>query len=161
MYSASAKTREEIMDSVVYLGEAAGYSDAIVGDRREDRRYHLQLELKWKLIRRRRVLDTGIGQTIDVSSGGILFDAGCHLPEGLNVELSIAWPVLLHNVAPMQLVAAGKIVRCNGRQVAIQTMQHEFRTASVPGEHRDMLAAATHDPAMLTGTATFATFGKP
>ena len=58
-------------------------------------------------------------------------------PKGLNVELSIAWPVLLHNVAPMQLVATGKIVRCNGRQVAIQTTQHEFRTAGISAEQRN------------------------
>ena len=77
------------------------------------------------------------GKTVDVSSGGICFDAGRHLPEGLNVELSISWPVLLHNVAPMQLVATGKIVRSNGRQVAIQTTQHEFRTAGASAEQRN------------------------
>ena len=115
--------------------------DAIAGDRRQDRRYELQLEVKWKLIRRRRVLDTGTGQTIDMSSGGILFDAGRHLPEGLNVELSITWPVLLHNVAPMQLVAAGRIVRSSGRRIAIQTVQHEFRTAGIPAEPRSISAA--------------------
>jgi hypothetical protein len=160
MYSASAKIRKEIMDSTVFLREPAAQRDAIGGDRRQDRRYHLQLELKWKLIRRRRVLDTGTGQTVDVSSGGILFDAGRHLPEGLNVELSIAWPVLLHNVAPMQLVAAGKIVRGDGRRVAIQTMQHEFRTVGIPSEHRNVLAGATHNPAMRTGATMFAAFGK-
>src|SRR6266498_2226174 len=103
------------MSTNMYLGKPAADADAIAGDRRQDRRYQLQLDLKWKLIRRRRVLDTGTGQTIDLSSGGILFDAGRHLPEGLNVELSIAWPVLLHNVAPMQLVIFGRIKRCHGR----------------------------------------------
>src|SRR5712672_1930056 len=115
------------MSTNVYLGKPAPDADAIAGDRRQDRRYQLHLELKWKLIRRRRVLDTGTGQTIDLSSGGIHFDAGRHLPEGLNVELSIAWPVLLHNVAPMQLMAAGRIVRSTVRKIAIQTTQHEFR----------------------------------
>jgi hypothetical protein len=111
--------------------------DMIAGERRQDRRYELQLEVKWKLIRRRRVLDTGIGQTIDMSSGGILFDAGRNLPAGLNVELSVTWPVLLHNVAPMQLLAVGKIVRSVGRRVAIQTTQHEFRTVAVHAENRN------------------------
>ena len=109
------------MDSTASRARPASQSDAINGDRRLDRRYHLQLELKWKLIRRRRVLDTGTGHTIDVSSGGVLFDAGRHLPEGLNVELSISWPVLLHSVAPLQLVVAGKIVRGDGHQAAMQT----------------------------------------
>src|SRR5207247_17235 len=113
-------------------------ADTISGDRREDRRYQIQLELKWKLIRRRRVLDTGTGHTIDLSSGGILFDAGRHLPEGLNVELSLTWPVLLHNVAPMQLVVYGRIKRISGRLVAVQTTQHEFRTAGVSADYRNL-----------------------
>src|SRR5664279_235093 len=144
------------MDSTLVLGKPSVQGDAIGGERRQDRRYHLQLELKWKLIRRRRVLDTGTGQTVDVSSGGILFDAGRHLPEGLNVELSIAWPVLLHNVAPMKLVATGKIVRGDGHRVAIRTMQHEFRTVGIPSEHRNVLAGATQKPAMRAGATMFA-----
>ena len=116
------------MDSRSSRVKPAEAGDVIGGERRQNRRYHLQLELRWKLIRRRRVLDAGTGRTIDFSSGGILFDAGRHLPEGLNIELSISWPVLLHNAAPMQLVMTGKIVRATSQNVAIQTAQHEFRT---------------------------------
>jgi len=148
------------MESTVFWGKPPGESDAINGDRRQDRRYHLQLDLKWKLIRRRRVLDTGVGQTVDISSGGIRFDAGRHLPEGLNVEVSITWPVLLHNVAPMQLVASGKIVRSDGRTIAVATVQHEFRTAGAPSEQHDVVAMAAHDPAVLTRAAMFGAFGK-
>jgi hypothetical protein len=134
--------------------------DAIAGDRRQDKRYEIQLEVKWKLIRRRRVLDTGTGQTIDMSSGGILFDAGRHLPEGLNVELSITWPVLLHNVAPMQLMASGRIVRSTGRKVAIQTTQHEFRTAGMPAEQRNTPAKSNSFPPNVSGASFFSTLGK-
>lgn len=136
-------------------------ADSIAGDRRQDRRYQLQLELKWKLIRRRRVLDSGVGHTINLSSGGILFDAGRKLPEGLNVELSLTWPVLLHNVAPMQLVVAGRIKRSNGRLVAIQTVQHEFRTAGGSTEQRTLAAAApTRPPAILTSREVLGALGK-
>jgi hypothetical protein len=145
------------MDSTGFWGKSGG--DQIAGDRRQDRRYQLQLECKWKLIRRRKVLDTGIGRTVDVSSGGLLFDAGRHLPEGLNVELSIAWPVLLHNVAPMQLVASGKIVRSNGRHAAIQTVAHEFRTTGIPADQRQT-PNGSHDPAVLSNPATFAVLGR-
>ena len=134
--------------------------DAIAGDRRQDRRYELQLDVKWKLIRRRRVLDTGTGQTIDMSSGGILFDAGRHLPEGLNVELSITWPVLLHNVAPMQLKASGRIVRSTGRKVAIQTTAHEFRTAGLSAENRNSISNAPRNPPIIASSATFAMLAK-
>jgi c-di-GMP-binding flagellar brake protein YcgR len=131
-------------------------SDAIAGDRRQDRRYEIQLDVKWKLIRRRRVLDTGTGQTVDMSSGGILFDAGRHLPEGLNVELSITWPVLLHNVAPMQLLASGKIVRSTGRKVAIQTVQHEFRTVGISAEQRSTMPQGGRQPPVSNRSAFIA-----
>jgi hypothetical protein len=103
--------------------------EQIQGDRRFDRRYGIALPVRWKLIRRRKVLDTGTGETLDLSSGGILFEAGRELPLGLNVELSIAWPALLHNVAPMQLFVSGRIVRTNGGRIAIHMSQHEFRTS--------------------------------
>lgn len=112
-------------------------ADQIAEDRREDRRYTIELELKYKLIRRRRVLEVGKGFTVDLSSGGILFEAEHPLPIGLNVELLIDWPVLLHNIAPMRLLVTGKIVRGTGNRIAIQTQQHEFRTQgsqSVPSE---------------------------
>jgi hypothetical protein len=142
------------------LKQSEKQGESIAGDRRADRRYGLHLDLKWKLIRRRRILDSGTGNTIDLSSGGVMFDAGRHLPEGLNVEVAISWPVLLHSVAPLQLVISGRIVRAKGRHVAIRTMQHEFRTAATPGG-RDILPGGrkTVSPVMA-GPAVFATFGK-
>src|SRR5437870_3789431 len=86
-------------------------AEKIGGERRGDRRYDLSLNVRWKLIRRRRVLEMGAGITIDLSSGGILLETDRQLPIGLNVELSISWPVLLHNVAPLQLVVVGRVVR--------------------------------------------------
>lgn len=111
--------------------------DQISGDRREDRRYPIELELKYKLIRRKRVLETGVGHTIDLSSGGVFFQAEHSLPTGLNAELSITWPVLLHNVAPMRLLVIGKIVRADRTRIAIRTVQHEFRTQGGPSPHGD------------------------
>jgi hypothetical protein len=143
------------MDWAEDLNEGGG----IAGERRFDRRYQLRLELKWKLIRRRKLQDAGAGSTIDLSSGGILFDATRPLPVGLNVELSISWPVLLHNVAPMQLVVSGRIVRSSGTVAAVQVVQHEFRTVGIPSDHRQVLATAARTPgAMLS--AGFAGFNK-
>lgn len=109
---------------------AANPEGEIGGDRRAERRYELHLHVRWKLIRRRRVLDSGEGRTLDLSSGGILFDAGRPLTVGLNLELAVVWPVLLHNVAPLQLLVTGRITRCEGDRVAVVTSQHEFRTLS-------------------------------
>ena len=118
------------------------HTDAIAGDRRNDRRYEIQLELRWKLIRRRRLIESGTGYTMDLSSGGILFDAGRQLPAGLNVELSVSWPVMLHNVAPLQLIVSGRIVRSTGTRAAIRMTQHEFRTIGATSELRVAAASA-------------------
>jgi hypothetical protein len=123
--------------------------EGIHGDRRYDRRYDIVLDLRWKLVRRRKVLEAGTGTTIDLSSGGILFEAGRQLPVGMNVELAIAWPALLHNVAPMQLVVSGRIVRTNGSRTAVHMVQHEFRTAGVAQEHR---AAPALRPELMTSS---------
>src|SRR4051794_30334232 len=101
-------------------------------ERRYDRRYRIALDLRWKLVRRRKVLDSGKGATVDLSSGGILFYSGRELPAGEGVEVSISWPALLHNTAPMLLVVSGRVVRSSAGRTAIQIAHHEFRTAGVP-----------------------------
>jgi len=133
-----------MMDAAMDWDEAIQEFDTIAGDRRRDKRYELELALRWKLIRRRRLLESGEGRTLDLSSGGILFDAGRPLPAGLNVELSVTWPVMLHNVAPLQLVVYGKIVRSAGRQTAIRMVQHELRTVGTAVERRLPLAKTAY-----------------
>jgi hypothetical protein len=119
----------------------------IGGDRRNDRRYQVALDLRWKLIRRRKVLSTGEGRTVDLSSGGVFFDSGRVLPVGLDAELSIAWPIRLNNVAPLQLVVSGRIVRTSGNMAAIRIVQREFRTM---GSAEPRRTDAPGQPAVLT-----------
>ena len=131
-----------------WAGEAEK-TESINGDRRKDRRYSIHLDLRWKLIRRRRVLETGVGQTVDLSSGGILFVSGRTLPVGLNVELAITWPVLLRNEAPMQLIVSGRIVRTSPGGTAVEMAQHEFRTMSTSSEQRGKQGSTSSSPSML------------
>jgi hypothetical protein len=128
-------------------------TEGINGERRGDRRYGIHLDLRWKLIRRRRVLDSGTGHTVDLSSGGILFNPGRQLPVGLNVELSISWPVLLRNVAPLQLIVSGKIVRGSQNRAAIAMIQHEFRTSGISAEQRAAIKSPTRTPSALLNSA--------
>jgi hypothetical protein len=123
-------------------------TESINGDRRKDRRYGIHLDLRWKLIRRRRVLETGVGQTVDLSSGGIFFVPGRTLPVGLNVELAITWPVLLRNEAPMQLIVSGRIVRTSPNGTAVEMAQHEFRTMGTASE-RGRQGSTPPSPSML------------
>ena len=118
-------------------------TESIAGDRRSHRRYPILLDMRWKLIHRKRVLDTGTGRTLDLSRGGIRFETSRPLPAGLNVQLAVAWPVLLHNKAPMQLVVQGRIVRSEDGRIAIRMTQHEFRTVGMPANHCSAPSPAT------------------
>ncbi|HTX39604.1 MAG TPA: PilZ domain-containing protein [Bryobacteraceae bacterium] len=121
-------------------------NEQIGGERRSDRRYEISLDLRWKVLRRKRTLDSGMGRTIDISSGGIFFETGRKLPVGLKVQLSISWPVLLHNSSPLQLTASGRIVRSDNQRAAIEIIQHEFRTAGVSADQRGTLSASARAP---------------
>jgi hypothetical protein len=101
-------------------------------DRRAGRRYGIRLDVEWKLVHRNRVLAEGTGRTRDVSSHGVSFEVGAHVASGKRherLELSIAWPVLLHEIAPIRLVASGQIVRWDGTCAALRIRRYEFRTA--------------------------------
>ena len=119
---------------------AAGFTE-----RRTGRRYGLKLDLNWKLIRRKKVLDSGAGHTIDLSRDGILFDAGRPIPGRLNVELTVVWPVRLHNVEPLELFVTGRVVRSTGHRVAIRMTQHSIRKAAASANHRGASHAAATD----------------
>jgi hypothetical protein len=152
---------DEDKDSMNESGDEVKLTEEINGERRNDRRYGIRLDLRWKLVRRRRVLDSGVGYTVDLSSGGILFDPGRQLPLGLNVELSISWPVLLGNVAPLQLIVSGKIVRGGENRIAIAMLQHEFRTSGISAEQRAARNTPTRTPSALLGSASsMASFDK-
>src|SRR6185369_6443106 len=97
-------------------------------DRRDDRRYPIELELRYKVIARSRMQLNGGGKTLNMSSGGVLFGGDQSLPAGAFVELSIHWPVLLQDTCPLTLLIVGRVVRCENHTVAVKTSRYEFIT---------------------------------
>ena len=97
-------------------------------DRREDRRYPIELELKYKVVARSRTPVEGGGRTVNMSSGGVLFGGEQSLPAGAFVELSINWPVLLQNSRPLTLLIMGRVVRSDNNRVAVKMNRYEFMT---------------------------------
>jgi hypothetical protein len=126
--------RQKRIESINEWDEQLKAIERIPGDRRVDRRYDLKLELCWNLMRGRRIIDSGSGISVNLSSGGILFDAGRTLPLGFNVKLFISWPVLLNNTVPLHLIVSGRILRIASNYVVIRMGQHEFHTAAHPAE---------------------------
>ncbi|MGA2271175.1 MAG: hypothetical protein ABSH44_22125 [Bryobacteraceae bacterium] len=83
---------------------------------------------------------SGVGQTLNIGSGGILFTTEERLPMGRLVELSVNWPVRLGGSCPLQFVAVGKVVRSDPTRAAVRIERYQFKTRA----SRAMIAAADH-----------------
>jgi len=71
--------------------------------------------------------NTGEGRVIDMSSTGIAFTTESLLRKNTRVELRIQWPVRLEGDAPVELFAAGKVVRAEPARAALQYDKIAFR----------------------------------
>jgi hypothetical protein len=102
-------------------------------DQRARDRYPISLELQYKLLRGGRVEQVGTGITLNISSGGVLFETDDRLPQRGLVEVAMQWPYLLQGVCGLKLVMRGHIVRSGGnlRETALRAEFREFRTAGV------------------------------
>jgi hypothetical protein len=97
-------------------------------DRRSKRRFTMEREIKYRVLDQDRIIAVGIGKTFNLSSNGVAFATEHELPAQAFVELSIAWPALLENRCPLQLVGFGRVLRCANGRVAATIEQYEFRT---------------------------------
>src|SRR5579863_6609147 len=91
-----------------------------VTDRRSRRRFSLRLAVRYRLIQPRLPLDRDMaGESLNLSSTGLLFTAGEALLPGQVVEVFIDWPIRLHNGVRLTLVVEGTIVRSAGNHAAM------------------------------------------
>jgi hypothetical protein len=97
-------------------------------ERRTKRRFQIEQEVKYKMLYGQRIAETGVGRTINISSGGVWFSTESMLTSGMPVELSMNWPVLLNDSCPMKLMIYGCVVRSNERGAAVAIERYEFRT---------------------------------
>ena len=97
-------------------------------ERRVKRRFHIDQEVKYKMLYGQRIAETGVGRTTNISSGGVWITTESMLTSGLPVELSMSWPVLLNDSCPMKLMIYGCVVRSNEKGAAVAIERYEFRT---------------------------------
>lgn len=106
-----------------------GRTDIIHGDRRTERRYQHEMELRFSYKPRGDgAIEFGSGQTMDLSRGAVRFMTETPPPDGANVELRIAWPFLLQNVCPLELVVRGTTMTTKDRGTVLTMNHYEFRT---------------------------------
>jgi hypothetical protein len=97
-------------------------------ERRLKRRFHIEQDVRYKMLYGQRIAETGVGRTANISSGGVWFTTETMLTSGMPVELSMSWPVLLNDSCPMKLMIYGCVVRSNERGAAVAIERYEFRT---------------------------------
>jgi PilZ domain len=110
---------------------AGNVAEAHKSDKRTHQRYPISLDLEYKLLHRGQVQGLGFGRTVNISSGGVLIEVIDIMPRGRLIELVVNWPFLLEGVCPLKLIVHGRVVRTDGRAVAVKAKHHEFRTAGV------------------------------
>jgi hypothetical protein len=96
------------------------------GDRRINRRYPIIVDLEYRVVQNNEVVQSGIGRSIDLSTGGVLFESQTALMVGTEIEVSIAWPVRLHDAVALNLCISGKVARTDGQHHAVSIEDHEF-----------------------------------
>ena len=97
-------------------------------DRRLTSRFPVKQEIRYRMMVSRTVAKSGVGMTLDISSGGILFTTKEELPIGRLVEIAMHWPARLNGTCPLQFVASGRVLRSNGNTAAVRIQRYEFRT---------------------------------
>jgi hypothetical protein len=118
-----------------------GRTGIIHGDRRNDRRYQYEMELKFSYTLGG-AMHFGSGRTVDLSRGAVRFVADNPPPDGADVELRIAWPFLLQNVCPLELVVRGITTTSSERGTVLAMSHYEFRTCG----QRSFMQAVTGAP---------------
>jgi hypothetical protein len=108
-------------------------------DRRETNRFPVREEVRYRVLHAKGSPASGVGKTLDIGSGGILFTTEERLPMGRLVEVAVNWPVRLDGACPLQFVAVGKVVRSEATQAAVRIARYEFKTR---GSNRAAAAAA-------------------
>jgi hypothetical protein len=107
---------------------AARLLEGSPAEHRSHQRYPIKLEVEYRVLKKGRV-ERGFGRTLNISSGGVFFETKSSVPPNGPIELLLNWPFLLEGTCPLKLVMRGRIVRTDGKGVAIKFKHHEFRTA--------------------------------
>jgi hypothetical protein len=97
-------------------------------DHRSNRRYPVDAVVEYAVVLPNRKVITGVGETVNLSSGGVLFQSEVPLPSGVAIELAIAWPARLESLAGMNLYVTGTTLRTQGNCTAVSIHRCEFRS---------------------------------
>ena len=118
-------------------------------DRRTNARFPSRLAVSYQALEHPFLSGVATGETLNISSKGLLFTTEEALQPGQLLQVSVDWPAMLDNQVPLKLVAEGRIVRNINGQAAMRIDKYEFRTRRIKNP-----ATATGDPARASPTST-------
>lgn len=96
-------------------------------ERRAKSRYPIELNVRYQTMGAAGPV-AGVGQTVNMSSGGMLISCNKSIPEGTRLKLFIEWPSLLNGTTPLQLITVGTVVRCTKIGLSLTFEGYQFRT---------------------------------
>jgi hypothetical protein len=100
-------------------------------DRRGNSRFPVREEVRYRMLNAKSLSVTGVGKTLNFSSGGILFTTEERLPMGKLVEVAVNWPARLGGSCPLRFVAVGRVVRAEDDKAAVRIERYEFKTRRI------------------------------
>src|ERR1700681_2589799 len=96
-------------------------------ERRVKSRYPLELNVRYQTMGASCPV-AGVGQTLNMSSSGMLVTCRSDVPEGTRLKAIVEWPSLLNGTTPLQLITVGTVVRRDGVSLSIAFESYQFRT---------------------------------
>jgi hypothetical protein len=110
--------------------DSTGAHSGGLPERRGTGRFPVREDVRYRVVQSRAAKVSGVGTTLNIGSGGILFTTEERLPLGRMVELSVNWPARLDGICPLQFVATGRVVRSDEQRAAVRIERYEFKTRS-------------------------------
>ena len=96
-------------------------------ERRSSVRYPLALNVRYKALPKK-WQDCGVGQTVDISSSGVLIASQHCFVVGVKLEVALEWPAFLDGTIGLILAADAQVVRVRESSFALVFSRYEFRT---------------------------------
>jgi hypothetical protein len=101
-------------------------------ERRAGQRFPLQLAVKYRPTGVPAGSNWILSESVNISSGGILFTTSEAVTPGERIEAFVAWPVALDRHVKLKLGIKGRVVRCEVDRAAIHFDSYEFKTCQTP-----------------------------
>jgi c-di-GMP-binding flagellar brake protein YcgR len=103
-------------------------------ERRASKRFSIERTISYRVVGHGPVGESGIGRTVNMSSGGILIVTDRTLSPGMRLEIEVDWPVKTADVGSLKLSIQGQIVRSKKNDVAlaaVKILRHTFHKTSL------------------------------